>query len=194
LTLRTDEELIAETIRAKPDLVSIDSPLSLPEGWKPNEKRQDVPIYRKCELALKRMCISVFWCMLPTMQCLTNRGMRLAAQFRAEGLQVIESYPGAAQDILNIPRKGTSLEELKQGLGRAGVTGPYLCEHVSHDEVDAITSALVGLFYTADEFIALGNPSEDYLIVPRSLRFNYQKLAEILQQTGLDALPEPVIH
>ena len=30
--LRTDEELIQETLDAKPDIVSIDSPLSLPEG------------------------------------------------------------------------------------------------------------------------------------------------------------------
>jgi predicted nuclease with RNAse H fold len=107
---------------------------------------------------------------------------------------VIESYPGAAQDILNIPRKGSSLEELKQGMGRAGVKGRYLTEHVCHDEVDAITSALVGLFYMADEYIALGTPSEDYLIVPRSLKFNYQKLAEILEQSGLDKLPDTAIH
>ena len=185
-TLSTDRELIEATIAAKPDLVSIDSPLSLPDGWKLNGKNKGLPIYRKCELALKRMGISVFWCMLPTMQCLTTRGMKLASELRKAGLNVIESYPGAAQDILNIPRKGSSLEELKQGMGRAGVKGPYLTEHVCHDEVDAITSALVGLFYMADEYIALGTPSENYLIVPRSLKFNYQKLAEILAQTGLD--------
>lgn len=189
----TDEQLIAATMAAKPDLVSIDSPLSLPEGWG-DGKNPDIPIYRKCELALKRMGISVFWCMLPTMQGLTTRGMRLAAQLRAAGLKVIESYPGAAQDILNIPRKGTSLEELKQGLGRAGVQGPFLTQKLTHDEVDAITSALVGLFYMADEYIALGTPTEDYLIVPRSLKFNYQRLAEILEQTGLDRLPETVVH
>ncbi len=194
MTLTTDQELLQETIKAKPDLVSIDSPLSLPEGWKTGQKTQDVPIYRKCELALKRMGISVFWCMLPTMQGLTTRGMLLASQLRAEGLNVIESYPGAAQDILNIPRKGTSLEELKQGLGRAGVKGPFLTGKVCHDEVDAITSALVGLFYMADEYIALGMPAENYLIVPRSLKFNYKKLAEILEQSGLDALSDPVIY
>lgn len=193
-TLSTDRELIEATIAARPDLVSIDSPLSLPEGWKLNGKNKGLPIYRKSELALKRMGISVFWCMLPTMQGLTTRGMKLASELRKAGLNVIESYPGAAQDILNIPRKGSSLEELKQGMGRAGVKGPYLTEHVCHDEVDAITSALVGLFYMADEYIALGTPAEDYLIVPRSLKFNYQKLAEILEQSGLDKLPDAVIH
>ena len=60
--------------------------------------------------------------------------------------------------------------------------------------MDAITSALVGLFYMADEYIALGTPAEDYLIVPRSLKFNYQKLAEIMQRSGLDKLPDGFIH
>ena len=85
------------------------------------------------------------------------RGMRLAEELRKHGLHVIESYPGAAQDILGIPRKGSSLEELKWGLNRAGISGRYLKDRVTHDEVDAITSALVGLFYLADDYIALGN-------------------------------------
>ncbi len=170
-------------------MVSIDSPLSLPEGWQDPEVPCGLPIYRKCELALKRMGISVFWCLLPSMKSLTMRGMRLAAAMRGVGLKVIESYPGAAQDLLGIPRKGASLEELKWGLARAGIKGDFLTARVSHDEVDAITSALVGLFYLADDYIALGTPTEDYLIVPRSLRINYQKLADILAATGLDAIP-----
>ena len=181
-TIRTDEELISETLAAKPDLVSIDSPLSLPYGY----GAPGVPIYRKCELALKRMGISVFWCLLPSMQMLTRRGIKLADELRKAGCNVIESYPGAAQDILGIPRKKASLDELKHGLSRAGITGDFLTAHITHDEVDAITSALVGLFYLADEYIALGTPSEDYLIVPRSVKFNYSKLAQILSATGLD--------
>jgi predicted nuclease with RNAse H fold len=188
-SIRTDEELIAETLAAKPDLVSIDSPLSLPEGY----GRADVPIYRKCELALKRMGISVFWCLLPSMQMLTHRGIKLAAALREAGCKVIESYPGAAQDILGIPRKKASLEELKQGLSRAGITGDFLSTHVTHDEVDAITSALVGLFYLADDYIALGTPAEDYLVVPRSMKFNYARLAIIVSNSGLDSIPEHCI-
>lgn len=186
----TDDDLIKETLAARPDIVSIDSPLSVPDGWDQTQRRlvEGSPIYRKCELALKRMGISVFWCLLPSMQSLTMRGMRLAEELRSRGLHVIESYPGAAQDILGIPRKGTSLEELKWGLHRAGIAGTYLQGRVTHDEVDAITSALVGLFYVAGDYIALGTPSEDYLIVPRSVKINYKRLAEILARTGLDDL------
>src|SRR5713226_1646050 len=185
-TIRTDEELISETLAAKPDLVSIDSPLSLPYGY----GAPGVPIYRKCELALKRMGISVFWCLLPSMQMLTRRGIRLADELRKAGCKVIESYPGAAQDVLGIPRKKASLEELKRGLYRAGIAGGFVTADVSHDEIDAITSALVGLFYLADDYIALGTAAEDYLIVPRSTRFNYTKLAQILSATGLDDVPD----
>src|SRR6266478_4099240 len=185
-SIRTDEELIRETLLAKPDLVSIDSPLSLPEGY----GAPGVPIYRKCELALKRMGISVFWCLLPSMEMLTRRGIKLAAALRNAGCKVIESYPGAAQDILGIPRKKASLEELKQGLSRAGITGDFLTADITHDEVDAITSALVGLFFLADDYIALGTPTEDYLIVPRSVKFNYARLALIVSKSGLDSIPE----
>ncbi len=185
-SIRTDEELIRETLAAKPDLVSIDSPLSLPEGY----GAPGVPIYRKCELALKRMGISVFWCLLPSMQTLTRRGISLAAALREAGCKVIESYPGAAQDVLGIPRKKASLEELKRGLFRAGITGDFVTAKITHDEVDAITSALVGLFYLADDYIGLGTAAEDYLIVPRSTRFNYAKLAQILSATGLDDVPD----
>ena len=188
-SLSTDEELFQATVAAQPDIVSIDSPLSLPDGWTDPDVPCGKPIYRKCELALKRMGISVFWCLLPTMKGLTTRGMRLTQRFRSAGLKVIESYPGAAQDLLGIPRKGSSLEELKWGLSRAGIKGKYLHTKVTHDEVDAITSALVGLFYLADDYIALGNAAEGYLIVPRSLRINYRKLADILALTGLDEIP-----
>lgn len=184
--IHSDDKLIAETLEANPDVVSIDSPLSIPEGIVDPDLPGDFPIYRRCELALKRMGISVFWCLLPSMKGLTKRGINLASQLRGHGLKVIESYPGAAQDLLGIPRKGASLEELKQGMGRIGIKGDYLTGAVCHDEVDAITSALVGLFYLADDYIALGTPKEEYLIVPRSPSINYAKLSQIIHSTGLD--------
>jgi dephospho-CoA kinase len=100
------------------------------------------------------------------MQNLTARGIRLAAQFRSMGVPVIESYPGAAQDIMKIPRKRASLEFLQLGLAEFGIRGNFLDQQVSHDELDAITSALVGLFFWSGKFEALGNPEEEYLIIP----------------------------
>ena len=102
------------------------------------------------------------------MQGLTDRGMKLAQQLRELGFNVIESYPGAAQDILGITRKKVSTTELKQGLIDFGLSGEFEDAKITHDELDAITSALVGYFYLTAWYEALGNEDEGYLIVPKS--------------------------
>ncbi len=43
----------------------------------------------------------------------------------------------------------------------------FLNNSVSHDELDAITSAVVGLFFWTGKFEALGNEEEEYLIIPK---------------------------
>jgi uncharacterized protein YprB with RNaseH-like and TPR domain/predicted nuclease with RNAse H fold len=176
--LKTDKELVEETLKSGAKLVSIDSPLSLPKGRK--GVSDDLPcrkfgISRECERQLKRAGISVFWCLLPSMQSLTKRGIKLAKEFKKAGVEVIESFPGAAQDILNIPRKKTGLHELKEGLIDFGLKGEFTKIEVSHDELDAITSALVGYFYLSGHFEALGNEVEDYLIIPSLAKLNGQK-------------------
>ncbi len=149
--LKTDSDIIARVIADQPDLVSIDSPLSLPED--------PTKIYRECELTLKRRGIGVYWCLLPSMEKLTRRGIQLAGLLRSYGHQVIESYPGAAQDILGIPRKGKGVQVLAEGLREYGIKGDLA---VSHDELDAITSAIVGQLYLEGKYEALG-----CLIIPK---------------------------
>jgi uncharacterized protein YprB with RNaseH-like and TPR domain/predicted nuclease with RNAse H fold/dephospho-CoA kinase len=166
----SDDELVDATIGSGATLVSIDSPLSLPIGRLNVEDtdpgRDQYGIMRQCERTLRQRGINVYPCLLPSMQKLTARGIKLAARFRALGIPVIESYPGAAQDIMGIPRKRASLELLAKGLGAFGLTGPFTGAVVSHDELDAITSAIVGLFFWGGRFEALGNEDEDYLIIP----------------------------
>ena len=167
----SDDELIEKTIRTRPRLVSIDSPLSLPAGRVSVEDddpgRTEFGIMRECERELKRRGINVYPCLIPSMQKLTARGIRLARTFRERGVPVIESYPGAAQDIMRIPRKGAGPEWLKAGLREFGISGDYEMRNVTHDELDAITSALVGTFYLAGMSEALGTDDEDPLIIPR---------------------------
>lgn len=109
----------------------------------------------------------MFPCLLPSMQKLTERGIRLAKEFRERGFRVIESYPGAAQDIMRIPRKRSSVHELAQGLAAFGIKGPFTSVPCSHDELDAITSAVVGDFYLAGMYEPLGDQREECLIVPK---------------------------
>ena len=170
-TIFTDEELISETIKHNPAVISIDSPLSIPIGrtsfFDDDPFREEFGITRECERIMAKRGIKSYPCLIPTMQMLTQRGMKLASKFRELGYTVIESYPGAAQDIMGIPRKGKSLEFLTKGLNQFGILGEYAHSNVSHDEIDAITSAIVGYFYMANQFEALGNESEGYLIVPK---------------------------
>jgi len=93
--------------------------------------------------------------------------MQVAAALRQLGCTVIESYPGAAQDIMRIPRKKSSLDDLRQGLAAFGLKGSFLDRQTSHDELDAITSAIVGYFYLTGDVESLGNDNEGYLVVPR---------------------------
>ena len=167
---RSDDELIDATIQANPDLVSIDSPLCLPAGrdsaWDDDPGRAEFGIMRECERELKRRGINVYPCLIPSMQRLTARGIRLARSLRERGIPVIESYPGAAQDIMRIPRKHAGSVWLKRGLREFGIVGDYVTKKVTHDELDAITSALVGTFHLAGMSEALGTEKEAPLIIP----------------------------
>jgi len=146
----TDDEIVERTLAAEPDIVSIDSPLSLPRGFRLNAQGNiagEGDIMRFCERVLKKRGVNAYPALIPSMQKLTARGIRMANVFRSHGIPTIESYPGAAQDVMNIPRKRASLELLEAGLAEFGVVGDFLKDPVSHDELDAITSAIVGIFF-----------------------------------------------
>ncbi len=168
--IATDHDLLQATMEARPHLVSIDSPLSLPKGrLKPGDDdpgRDRYGITRECERILKKRGVNVYPCLIRSMQALTARGIHLTEELRRRGVPVIESYPGAAQDILGIPRKRAGLEFLGTGLSEFGLVGAFQSSNVSHDELDAITSALVGLLFWAGRVEALGNHDEGYLIIP----------------------------
>lgn len=168
--IETDEDIVKSTMEVSPKLISIDSPLSLPKGRlsvsDDDPGRKVFGITRHCERILKKRGVNVYPSLIQSMQNLTARGIRLAERFRKLGVPVIESYPGAAQDIINIPRKRADLDLLKKGLNEFGIKGEFITTPVSHDELDAITSAIVGLFFMSGKFEALGNEDEEYLIIP----------------------------
>ncbi len=98
---------------------------------------------------------------------LTERGMRLAAEFTAAGFAVVEGYPGAAQDLLGIPRKGAGVEGLARGLRRLGLTGDLGRRDLTHDELDAVTIAWVGREYLAGRALVIGDHEEGLMVLPR---------------------------
>ena len=168
--LASDNDIIARTLSEEPDIISIDSPLCLPFGRvrvsDDDPGRERYGIMRECERELKRRGINVYPCLIRSMQKLTERGIRLAGKFRAKGIPVIESYPGAAQDIMRIPRKGAGVNWLRLGLLEFGITSREEIANASHDELDAITAALVGVFHWFGMSEELGTAEEDPLIIP----------------------------
>lgn len=165
-----DDDLLAFVSEMHPTLISIDAPLSLPAGrmqvGDDDPGRAEFGITRYCERELHRRGVSAYPALIPSMQRLTSRGITLAREFVAQGYRVIESFPGAAQDIMQIPRKKTDVKVLRDGLSSFGICGEFETGNVVHDELDAITCAIVGRFYLSDLFEPIGNPQEGYLIVP----------------------------
>ena len=108
--LHSDREILERTFSTNPTVVSIDAPLFLPRGRKSLDQRGP-PHFRECDRELLRMRIRFFPISLGPMRMLTERGMRIKREFEEEGLEVIESFPGAIQDILGMPRKQGGLSE-----------------------------------------------------------------------------------
>jgi predicted nuclease with RNAse H fold len=164
--LHTDDEIIAKTVDARPRVVSIDAPLFLPLG-RPSLEVKGPPHFRECDKELLRMKIRFFPISLGPMRMLTARGMRLRSVFEKHGLEVIESFPGAIQDILGMPRKQAGLDKLQRALRRYGVRWKAESQ-LTGDELDGITSALVGLMYVKNDYRAIGDPKEGLMILPKS--------------------------
>lgn len=191
ISLATDEELLNYIKDTRPKVVSIDSPLGLPGGGEQINK--DAGIVRVAEYDLASVGIPAYPALIDSMKKLTLRGINLrkAIESFSEPPTVIESYPGAAQDILAIPRKQKGLALLRAGLRTLGLKGPGL-DTESHDEMDAITSALVGRYFESGDYEAMGIPAEAQLIVPRAQVLDFDRIP-IIAVTGKTGAGKSVV-
>jgi predicted nuclease with RNAse H fold len=164
--LHSDDEITTAVRASNPRVVSVDAPLFLPLGRKSLEIRGP-PHFRECDLELRRMKIRFFPISLGPMRKLTERGIRLRKIFEDEGIEVIESFPGAIQDMLGMPRKQVGLEKLQSALLGYGVRGDIEHRDLNGDELDAITSAIVGKLYEEGDYLAIGDPREGLMILPK---------------------------
>lgn len=169
--LADDGEIIRETVREDPNVISIDAPLSLPSGRCCLRKTCSCRKFghlRKCDRELLNRRIRFFPITLGPMRKLTMRGIKLKKIFERKGYTVIESFPGSIQDILGMPRKQEGLEKLRKALIKFGFKGDVRKKDVTGDELDAITSALVGKLFIENNYTAVGG-GEEIIIVPRIL-------------------------
>src|SRR5215467_8383854 len=115
-----DDELLAFIGNIKPTNIGIDAPLFLPLGRCCLRNDCTCPRdihFRECDFELRRRGIRFFPMTLGPMRLLTARGMTLARKLRSMGHTVLETYPGAAQDLWGIPRQ-KDVRGLRRGLRR----------------------------------------------------------------------------
>lgn len=161
--LYTDKEIIQEVKKAKPKIVAIDAPLSLPKGRKSIEEKSHIHL-RECDRELLKRRIKFFPITLGPMRKLTKRGISLKQKLEEEGFKAIEVYPGGAQDILKIPRKQRGLEKLTLGLRKLKIKG--LTKRMSDHELDAVTCAFVGKLFLEGKTETFGDPVKG-IVMPK---------------------------
>ena len=166
-TVHSDDDILAFIEASRASLVAIDAPLSLPPGRTSLEERTGEH-FRACDRELLKRGIRFFPITLGPMRLLTTRGIRLKELLEGRGFEVIEIYPGAAQDIWRIARKQGGLSRLRRGLEKLGLKG--LERNMNGDELDAVTGALVGRLYLKGKAEVLGSFSEGAIVIPRAGR------------------------
>jgi len=159
-----DGEIIAKIRETKPRIVAIDAPLSLPAGRKSIDQRTGTHL-RECDKELLRRRIKFFPVTLGPMRKLTSRGIRLKEILENAHFNVIEVYPGGAQDILGIPRKQRGLDKLRSGLRKLQIK--VIVNTMSGDELDAITCAYVGKLFLEGKTLTYGTDDQT-IIMPSS--------------------------
>ena len=125
--VHTDDEIVENVKKIKPDVVGVDAPLIYP------------PKIRKCDRLLKK-----YGAMPPTMKgmaVLSKRGFFLAK--RLKDFNVIEVFPTGSAKILGIYSR--DIEVMKNGLLNFGLV--FKNSISTKDEVDALLAALTGLLH-----------------------------------------------
>ena len=166
--LHTDDEIL-QALGDGVRVAAIDAPLSLP--WGRCCLKDDCPCagkahFRVCDLELRALKIKFFPITLGPMRQLTLRGLRLKGVLESRGIQVFETYPGAAQDLWGIPRQ-KDLEGLRRGLERFQVKGNWQGPGVTKDELDALTCALVARDHLRGRTMIIGDPAEGLMVLPK---------------------------
>jgi predicted nuclease with RNAse H fold len=162
-----DEDIFETVETAAPHLIAIDAPLALPAGrccLRDTCACAGTTHFRVSDYELRRLGIPFFPMTLGPMRQLTQRGMQLKAALEARGIAVIETYPGAAQDIWGIPRQ-RDVAGLRRGLSRFRLQGLNRSERSPH-VLDAVTCALVGKLYLGGSAWSIGSPDEALMILP----------------------------
>jgi len=151
----TNSEILDVLTRAKPTIVAIDAPLTLPER----------AIFRKADRDLIKRGYRVFPPGLPAMKTLTLRASNLNKLIIEKGLKTIEVHPTSTRKALNMPAKDwEAIQKILRSLGLEGIPED---RKLTPHEIDAITAALTAHLYLLNLTEAVGDNKEGFIIIPK---------------------------
>jgi len=151
--LFSDEEILHETFKAKPNVVAIDAPLTLPRKG----------MTRKTDRNMHRCGYHVLPPLYPAMKALTYRGIGLAQKIRDGRIEVIEVHPASTRRALSMPIR--DWEELQRIFVEMGVQVSE--KPLTAHQIDAVTAALTAYLHIKGDEEKIGDDIEGYIIVPK---------------------------
>ena len=160
-----DGQLMSRLRSLQPTYIGIDAPLFFPAGRCCLSNKcacgPDVH-FRECDLEMRRRKIRFFPITLGPMRQLTARGMLVAGQLKEVGHTILETYPGAAQDIWGIPRQRDP-KGLRRGLeSMVDIRRTDVTRH----ELDAITCAYLARLHHEGRTELIGREDEGWMVLP----------------------------
>ncbi len=159
-----DRLILNYASQAKPGLVCIDAPLSLPGVYTKAENYTDY-FFRKADRELQAMSPMFFG-------GLTARAMQLKRDLEALPMQVFETYPAAQARRMYLQEKGYKqqliylpdiLSTIEQELHPAVLS--HACAITNWHQVDALLALIGGIRFYKHMHLEYGNKAEGIIIV-----------------------------
>lgn len=164
--LYNDREILFETIKAEPDLVAIDAPLTLPAHG----------AMRKADREMHRRGYPVLPPLFPAMKELTLRAIHLTKELRVEQIKVIEVHPTSTRKALQMPLK--DWHKIQKIFEEMGLSNEWEKRLFSPHELDAITAAITAHLHIKEKTESIGEPKEGFIIIP--LPMHWKNIHQIL--------------
>lgn len=152
---RTNDEIIDWTARARPALVGIDGPLTLPSRG----------AVRSVDIEMHRRGYPVLPPLFPGMKDLTYRAIHIAKEMTRLGLTVIEVHPESTRKALGLPR---GLKQLMGAFREMGFRGEFGDRAVTVHEKDAMLAALTAYLHLLGKTEVIGDEG-GRIVLPRPI-------------------------
>jgi len=152
--LYEDSEILLETVSAKPTLVAIDAPLTLPKKG----------FMRSVDQEMRRRGYQVFPPSFKGMKMLTERAGRLVKKLEETKITVIEVHPLSTRRALRMSLR--NWKRIQEEFLKMGFSGDFQKTQLTTHEIDAMTAALTANLHIQGVTESVGDTNEGFIIIP----------------------------